>query len=66
MKIGVVKEIKVHEYRVALTPAGCEELTASGHEITVDKVIVAVGNKRTSEFYQSKLVEMVSIQVRRL
>ena len=36
MKIGVVKEIKDHEYRVALTPAGCEELTKAGHTITVE------------------------------
>ncbi|MBL4771128.1 MAG: alanine dehydrogenase [Planctomycetes bacterium] len=33
MKIGVVKEIKVHEYRVALTPAGVQELKRDGHEV---------------------------------
>ncbi|MCP5023914.1 MAG: alanine dehydrogenase [bacterium] len=33
MKIGVVKEIKVHEYRVALTPAGVQELKRDGHDV---------------------------------
>ena len=31
MKIGVVKEIKDKEYRVALTPAGVQALVAAGH-----------------------------------
>jgi alanine dehydrogenase len=33
VKVGVVREIKVHENRVALTPAGAERLVASGHEV---------------------------------
>src|SRR6185436_9020874 len=36
MKIGVVKEIKTDEYRVALTPAGALELIAHGHEVAVE------------------------------
>ncbi|MDX6568917.1 MAG: alanine dehydrogenase [Gaiellales bacterium] len=36
MKIGVVKEIKPDEYRVALTPAGARELVARGHEVVVE------------------------------
>jgi len=36
MKIGVVKEIKSDEYRVALTPAGARELVARGHEVVVE------------------------------
>ena len=35
MRIGVPKEIKVHEYRVGLTPAGTRELKASGHEVLI-------------------------------
>jgi alanine dehydrogenase len=35
MRIGVPKEIKVHEYRVGLTPAGVRELVELGHELTV-------------------------------
>jgi alanine dehydrogenase len=35
MHIGVPREIKVHEYRVGLVPAGVRELVAAGHQITV-------------------------------
>ena len=37
MKIGVAKEIKSDEYRVALTPAGALELTQRGHEVTIEQ-----------------------------
>jgi alanine dehydrogenase len=36
MRIGVVKEIKPDEYRVALTPAGARELGQRGHEVLVE------------------------------
>ena len=36
MKVGVPKEIKNHEYRVGLTPAGVHALTLAGHEIVVE------------------------------
>ncbi len=36
MRVGVPKEIKVHEYRVGLTPASVAELTAAGHEVVVE------------------------------
>ncbi|MBM3392349.1 MAG: alanine dehydrogenase [Betaproteobacteria bacterium] len=35
MRIGVPKEIKNHEYRVGLTPAGAHALTLAGHEVWV-------------------------------
>lgn len=35
MKIGVPKEIKIHEYRVGLIPAGVRELVDSGHHVLV-------------------------------
>jgi alanine dehydrogenase len=35
MRIGVPKEIKVHEYRVGLTPAGVHELAMARHEVFV-------------------------------
>jgi alanine dehydrogenase len=35
MRIGVPKEIKVHEYRVGLVPAAVRELVAHGHEVLV-------------------------------
>src|ERR671937_134891 len=36
MKIGVAKEIKTDEYRVALTPAGALELTRRGHDVVIE------------------------------
>ncbi|HUS25252.1 MAG TPA: alanine dehydrogenase [Candidatus Binatia bacterium] len=36
MRIGVPKEIKNHEYRVGLTPAGVRELKSHGHEVVVE------------------------------
>lgn len=36
MKIGVPKEIKIHEYRVGMTPASVKELTRLGHELIVE------------------------------
>jgi alanine dehydrogenase len=35
MKVGVPSEIKIDEYRVALTPAGVRELNDAGHEVFV-------------------------------
>jgi alanine dehydrogenase len=36
MRVGVVKEIKQDEYRVALTPAGAREVAQHGHEVLVE------------------------------
>jgi alanine dehydrogenase len=36
MKIGVAKEIKPDEYRVALTPAGALELINDGHDVAIE------------------------------
>ena len=36
MRIGVAKEIKTDEYRVALTPAGARELVLKGHDVLVE------------------------------
>jgi len=36
VKVGVAKEIKPDEYRVALTPAGARELIQRGHEVIVE------------------------------
>ena len=37
MNVGVAKEIKQDEYRVALTPAGALELTRHGHNVVVEQ-----------------------------
>ena len=44
MRIGVPKEIKTNENRVALTPAGALELTKRGHEVFVQST---AGDGRT-------------------
>jgi len=36
MRVGVPKEIKVHEYRVGLTPEAAAELVARGHSVLVE------------------------------
>ncbi|WP_106847763.1 alanine dehydrogenase [Blastococcus sp. Marseille-P5729] len=36
MRIGIPRETKNHEYRVALTPAGVRELHLRGHEVLVE------------------------------
>jgi alanine dehydrogenase len=36
VKIGVPKEIKTHEHRVGMTPAGVRELVQHGHQVVVE------------------------------
>jgi alanine dehydrogenase len=37
VKVGVPKEVKNHEYRVAITPIGVHELTAHGHQVYLER-----------------------------
>jgi alanine dehydrogenase len=36
VKVGIPREVKNHEYRVAITPAGVNEFTRSSHEVVVE------------------------------
>jgi alanine dehydrogenase len=36
VRVGIPKEIKNHEYRVAVTPAGVHELVTHGHEVVIE------------------------------
>ncbi|GAA1834652.1 alanine dehydrogenase [Luedemannella flava] len=36
MKVGIPREVKNHEYRVAITPSGVHELARNGHEVYVE------------------------------
>ena len=38
MRIGIPKEIKDSEYRVALTPAGVRELVSHGHDVIIERL----------------------------
>jgi alanine dehydrogenase len=37
VKIGVPREIKNHEYRVAITPSGVHELVRAGHQVFIEQ-----------------------------
>src|SRR6516162_2475237 len=37
MKVGIPKEVKNHEYRVAITPAGVHELVRAGHDVFIQQ-----------------------------
>ncbi|WP_309648163.1 alanine dehydrogenase [Nocardioides sp.] len=50
MKVGVPKEVKNHEYRVAITPIGVHELVAHGHEVVIEKS-AGVGSSISDEEY---------------
>ncbi|MGO9903425.1 MAG: hypothetical protein ACLP0J_27930 [Solirubrobacteraceae bacterium] len=55
MRIGVVKEIKQAERRVALTPAGAHEWVALGSEVLVEAG-AGVGSGFSDEAYKYKVV----------
>ncbi len=37
MRVGVPREVKEHEYRVAITPAGVHEFTRHGHQVLLER-----------------------------
>jgi alanine dehydrogenase len=51
MRVGVPKEVKSDEYRVALMPVGVEILAKAGHEVFVEAQ-AGVGSGFTDEDYQ--------------
>ena len=59
MKIGVVKEIKNRENRVALTPAGARALVEQGHAVVVETGAGA-GSGFTDADYASRGAKVVS------
>jgi alanine dehydrogenase len=58
MKIGVIKEIKDKENRVALTPTGAQSLVAAGHTVLIEEH-AGVGSGFTDAEYQSLGAEIV-------
>jgi alanine dehydrogenase len=58
MKIGVPSEVKVDEYRVAMTPAGVRELTDRGHEIVI-QAGAGVGSAISDEDYVAQGAEIL-------
>jgi alanine dehydrogenase len=52
MKIGVPKEIKTNENRIALVPAGAESLISAGHSVLIEKG-AGIGSGFSDEDYTS-------------
>ena len=59
MKIGVPREIKNHEYRVAITPAGVMEMTRNGHEVFIEQD-AGVGSSIANEDYVKAGAKMLA------
>lgn len=59
MRIGVVKEIKDKENRIALTPSGASLLVAEGHQVSVEEN-AGIGSGFSNEEYLSSGAEIVS------
>src|SRR5271170_7440598 len=58
MIIGVPKEVKDHESRVAITPAGAKSLTEAGHKVLLE-TRAGESSALTDDEYQSAGVEIV-------
>jgi alanine dehydrogenase len=50
VKVGIPREVKDNEYRVAITPAGVKELVSFGHDVAVEKE-AGVGSSILDEEY---------------
>jgi len=59
VKISIPKEIKNHEYRVAITPAGVHELVSHGHEVFVEES-AGVGSSIPDEDYLAAGAKILS------
>jgi len=61
VKIGVAKEIKSDEYRVALTPAGARELVQRGHDVTIETG-AGVGSAFADDAYEAAGARIASVE----
>ena len=59
MKIGVPREIKNHEYRVAITPAGVMEMVRNGHEVFIEQD-AGLGSSISNEEYVKAGAKMLA------
>jgi alanine dehydrogenase len=58
MRVGVPREIKRDEYRVAITPAGVRELTARGHDVLLEAG-AGEGSALADEQFQAQGAQIV-------
>jgi alanine dehydrogenase len=61
VRVGVVKEIKADEYRVALTPAGARELVQRKHDVLIETG-AGVGSAFPDEAYEAAGAQIVSVE----
>jgi alanine dehydrogenase len=61
MKVGVAKEIKPDEYRVALTPAGARELVQHGHDVVIEAG-AGDGSSFPDSAYQTVGAQIASVE----
>jgi alanine dehydrogenase len=59
MKIGVIKEVKDKENRVALTPDGAKALIAAGHDVLLENN-AGSGSGYDNQEYQALGIEIVT------
>jgi alanine dehydrogenase len=59
MIIGVPKEIKLDEYRVAMLPVGVEELTRRGHKVLIEHS-AGIGSGLPDSEYQAAGAEIIA------
>lgn len=52
VKVGIPREVKNNEFRVAITPAGVHELVRNGHQVVVERN-AGVGSSITDDEYVS-------------
>jgi len=60
MRVGVAREIKPQEHRVALTPAGARELVQRGHEVLVE-TSAGIGSAFPDDAYERAGASIVSL-----
>ena len=58
MKVGIPREVKDHEYRVAITPAGVRELVSFGHAVQVEKD-AGIGSSITDAEYEAAGAQII-------
>ncbi|HYT10820.1 MAG TPA: alanine dehydrogenase [Mycobacteriales bacterium] len=58
MRVGIPREVKDHEYRVAITPAGVDELVRAGHRVYLEKE-AGVGSSMPDEEFVAAGAEIL-------
>lgn len=61
MRIGIPREVKPDEYRVALTPAGADELVRAGHDVLVQH-LAGDGAGLSDEAYEAVGAHIVDVE----